>query len=171
MLVVSLGGTLLCSAQAAADNQTSVIPTPPDKISETRPRTIRDTLEKMRIEREKKEFEQMLGRSKEAVKITEEVETSFTKKGRLTEKEIAKLGTVEKLAKQIRKDLGGADDKEQIQPRDGSYDSLDAIKSLRSLTEDLFDELKKMTRFSISAAAIQSTNAVLRLTRFLQISR
>jgi hypothetical protein len=45
------------------------------------------------------------------------------------------------------------------------------VKSFRAAAVGLFDELKKTTRFTISAAAIQSANAVVKLARFLRISK
>jgi hypothetical protein len=166
---VCFGLPLLASAQASADNQSSVIPRE-DNEREYRPRNIRESLEKMRIEREKKEFDKMIERGEEVLKIAEELEISFAQHGRLTEKELAKIATVEKLAKQIRKDLGGGDDKEEAAPEETSR-LMDVVRSLKSSTEELFDELKKTSRFTISAAAIKSSNSVLRFARFLKLSR
>jgi hypothetical protein len=169
VFAICTGSVLYATAQTGADNQSSVIPRAAD---EDRPRNIKESLEKMRIEKEKKDFERMLERGEEAVKITEEIEATFERKGRLTEKEKTKLAAVEKLARQIRNDLGGGDDKtEQIRPHGESVSFLDAIRSLRSSTQDLFGELKKSSRFTVSAAAIQSSNAVLRLARFLRIGQ
>jgi hypothetical protein len=170
VFAICLGAALCCAAQAGADNQTSVIPRQSEPND--RPRNIKESLEKMRIEKEKRDFERMIERGEEAVRITEELEVSFEKKGRLTEKEMAKLAAIEKLAKQIRSDLGGDDDKkEQVRPHGESFSFMDAIRSLRSSTQDLFCELKKSSRFTVSAAAIQSSNAVLRLARFIRIAQ
>ena len=103
-------GAVYCSAQAAADNQTSIFGRPDENEREYRPRTIRDSLEKMRIEKEKKEYKRMLERGEQAVKIAAELESSLAQRGRLTQREKEKLAYVEKLAKQIRKELGGDDD-------------------------------------------------------------
>lgn len=170
-LAVFWGGAVCGAAQVGADNRTSVASSQDE--SDDRPRNIRESLERMRIDREKKDFERMVERGEEALKITEEIEVSFEKKGRLTEKEMAKLAAVEKLAKRIRSDLGGDDDNktEGIQPNGDPFSFMDGIKTLRTSTEELFRELKKSTRFTISAAAIQSSNSVLRLARFLRIAR
>lgn len=164
-------GTIIGAAQAAADNQSSVIPRPDENERDSRPRNIRESLEKMRIEREKKEYDRMVERSREAVKLVQEVETSLERKGQLTKSEIDKLEEVEKLAKQVRRDLGGGDDKEEVRGSSGSFGFREAVKMLRSSTEELFEEVKKTSRFTISAAAIHSSNAVLRLTRFLRFNR
>lgn len=160
-------------AQTAADN----LPIGRSVVDEKdgRPQSIRDSLEKMRIEKEKKDFDRMIERGEQAVKIAAELEGALAQNGRLTEKEMAKLASVEKLAKQIRNDLGGDDD-------DGGDDEKnpaaieastvsEAVKSLRDSAENLFMELKKISRFTISATAIQCSNAVLRLARFARSAR
>jgi len=162
----------------SADNKTTIITKPGEgDDDEDRPKNFKETLVKMRIEKEKKEFDEMIGRGEEALKLSEELEKAYTINGRLNPNELNKLATVEKLVKKIRNELGGDDDDQsdddkaeasrlQITPMAQG----DAIKSFKSTTLKLFEELKKTTRFTISAAAIQASNAVLKLTRFLRIS-
>ncbi len=166
-------GAFHCYAQSAADNQSSVFGKPGESERDDRPRTIRDTIQKMRIEKEKKDFQRMIERGEEVVKIAADLEQSLEQKGQLTGEEIAKLASVERLAKQIRSDLGGGDEDgaDVIRSQNSGFNVVEAIKTLRSSTEDLFNELKKTTRFTISATAIQSSNAVLRLARFMRIAR
>ncbi len=166
-------GAFHCFAQSSADNQSSVISKPGESERDDRPRTIQDTIQKMRIDKEKKDFQRMIDRGEEVVKIATELEQSLELKGQLTGQEIAKLASVERLAKQIRNDLGGRDDdgKDEVPSQDSGFSVVEAIKSLRSSTEHLYDELKKTTRFTISATAIQSSNAVLRMARFMRIAR
>jgi hypothetical protein len=47
----------------------------------------------------------------------------------------------------------------------------DAVNTLKETTATLFDELKRTSRFSISAAAIQSSNAAIKITRFLRFGK
>ncbi len=140
-----------------------------------RPKGIAETLQKFRIQKAKKEFDQMIARGEEAQKISSELENAFAQNGRLSEREIAKVETVEKLVKKIRSELGGDDDDndktERTQSEENPISHGDAIKSLRSTTVELFEQLKKTTRFTISAAAIQTSNAVIRLARLLRISK
>lgn len=160
----------LCSAQASADNQSSILGRS-SADDDSQPRSIKESLLKMKIEKEKKEYDRMIERGEEAVKIASELESSLAEKGFLTEKEKAKLASVEKLAKQIRNDLGGDDDgSSEVRLNNLSFSLADAVKSLRASAEDLFNELKKTTRFSISATAIQSSNAVLRIAKFMRIA-
>lgn len=162
-----LTGVIACAAQGA-DGRTPIHPDKEDVRD--RPKSMLETLERLRIQKEKKEYDKMIGRGEEALKISAELETSFAASGRLTEKEVSKIAAVEKIVRLIRGDLGGDDDDERSAVQEGKSLSLaDAVKSLRSTTVALFDELKKTSRFTISAAAIHTSNVVLRLARFLRI--
>ena len=134
------------------------------------PKNVLETREKMRIDKEKKDHAEMLGRGEEARKLAERVDRSFSTTGRLSEMDLANLESVEKDLKKIRSDLGGDDDDEKVDDILGP-DKLTiagAITTLKATTATLFDELKKSTRFTISAAAIQSSNAALSIARFLR---
>ena len=169
--VLLLGAAVTFSQ--SADNQSPIVSRPGDSRADY-PKNFRETLEKLRIDKEKKEYKEMLDRGNEALKLTEELEKTVAANGKLTEREYDKIASVEKLVKKIRNDLGGNDDvdkelaKEALTSRTSPDD---AVKSLHSKTSALFEELKKTTRFSISAAAIQSSNAVLRVLKFLRSAK
>jgi hypothetical protein len=157
-------------AQSVEDRTSSLLNKPGDEDKD-KPRTVRESLEKMRIEQEKKEYSQMLARGEEALKLSEQLETAFAQNGKLTDADQARIANIEKLAKKIRNELGGSDgddDKERQERK--TLSPSEAVKSLRSMTVSLYEELKKTSRFSISAAAIESTNALLKITRFLRIT-
>ena len=170
-----LTGCLYCFAQSD-DARPSIFKTPGETDKDDGPHGIKETFVKMRIEKEKKEHDQMVERGEEVLKIAEKLEKAYAQKGRLTDEEKTQLADVERLGKKIRSDLGGSDDGEDIDNNEDEpaqtkpLSPADAIKFLRSTTANLFDELKTSTRFTISAAAIQSSNAVIRLARFLRIS-
>jgi hypothetical protein len=167
--LVSMG---CCYGYAQTADNKSLVFSRPDSGDDDRPKSLKETLEKMRIEKEKKDHNEMIERGEEVLRISEQLEKAFEANGKLTDKEIAKLAVVEKIVKKIRNELGGDDDDENSDParsRNLSVLPAEAIKSLRDTTVALFDELKKSTRFTISAAAIQSSNAVLKLARFLRI--
>jgi len=167
----------------SADNTTSVLPETPRERERRRdgePKSFREMMEKMRIEAEKKDYEAMLKRGDEALKISEQLEKSFELTARVSGKDLEKLESLEKLVKKIRGELGGSDDDGNLadisaetserQPTPANPNTIvEGFKILKATTVKLVDELRKTTRFSISAAAIQSTNAVLRLARFLRI--
>ncbi|CAN5443063.1 hypothetical protein BH10ACI2_BH10ACI2_23580 [soil metagenome] len=165
-------------SQTSADNK-SMLPSvkPGDDDKESAPKNFRESLVKMRIDKDKKDHEEMVERGEEIVKLTEEIEKSLESSGHFTEKERPKLATVEKLVKKIRNELGAGDDEgddgDPTTPpiqRTNNLSPLEAIKTLRTSTAVLYEELKKTTRFSISASAIQSSNAVLKITKFLRLS-
>ncbi len=151
----------------SADNRGSILPGNQDE-DDQRPKSFRETLQKMRIDKEKKEYAEMIERGEEALKISTELETSFQKNGSLQPNEISKLNEVEKLVKKIRSELGGDDDDDKKTSPVESTRKSDLISSFRSSAEKLLDELKKTSRFTVSAAAITASNTVLRLTRLLK---
>jgi hypothetical protein len=170
IIAALFAGAASCYSQVGADNLP--INRSLDAAQDEHPKSIRDSLEKMRIEKEKKEFDRMIERGEQAVRIAAELETALATNGRLTEKEKVKLASVEKLAKQIRNDLGGDDDDEAEEPSRGLALSVsEAVRNLRSSAENLFRELKRSSRFTISAAAIYSSNTVLRLARFMRVAQ
>ena len=152
----------------SADNTTSQVPD--EKSRDTAPKGMREMIEKMRIAKEKKEYEEMIGRGDKALKLSDELETSLSKSQTFSEKDREKLAALEKLVKKIRTDLGGDDDKsdEETEKAEKPSSIVEGFKWLKNATVDLVGQLKKTTRFSISATAIQSSNVVLRLTRYLR---
>lgn len=161
------------AAAQSADNR-SPLTSPADEDENGRPKSIRETIERMRIEKEKKEFDEMIGRGEEAVRISEELEKALERDGKLATEQLTKVAAVEKLVKKIRSELGGDDDDEKnaesAKPDAGSS-SREIVRNLRSTAVKLLEELKKTSRFTVSAAAIQASNSVLRIARFLRIAR
>ena len=176
ILVVLLGGTA-----AVAFSQTEL----PDASSrsgrdrkEDLPMGLKEMLAKQKAERDKKDHEELLERGDEALKLAKQLENSFAEHRGLSQQDKARLESLEKIVGKIRKELGGADDGDSTDA--SSLDTTDdprpstveeAFKYLGSTTVKLVDELKKTTRFSISAVAIQSSNTVLKLVRFLRVKK
>lgn len=166
---------LLAFASDAAYSQPAQVPdNTPQVLGKSediqKPRGFGETMMKMRIEKEKKDFAEMLERGEEALKISEQLEKSFAVDGRLTRDNYERIAKIEKLTKKIRSELGGDDDDDDEDKPDQPLSEADAVKSLRERVVGLYDALKKTSRFSISAAAIEGTNAVLKIARFLKIS-
>ena len=130
------------------------------------PKNIKETLKKHEIERNKKDHEKMLENGKEAVRLSEELAESFKNNNQLSAADEEKLERIEKLVKKIRSELGGDDEEEIEEAKPSNLEA--AIKTLRKTTVNLLDELKKTTRYSISAVAIQSSNTLLDIVRFLR---
>jgi len=171
-IIVSLAlfGAAVSFAQSAENDASSI--GKPDR-SES-PRGMKDQLAKMQIEREKKMYQEMLDRGAEAAKLSEEVEKSFESKRSLTGDDRQKIDNVEKLVKKIRGELGGSDDADADNDSENDNNPTDVVsgvKYLRDATAKLLDELKKSSRFSISVVAIQSSNSVLKVARFLRVAK
>ncbi|HEY8560635.1 MAG TPA: hypothetical protein VIL74_09690 [Pyrinomonadaceae bacterium] len=139
------------------------------------PTNIKETLAKQRIEREKKDYDELLQRSEEAVKLSGELEKSFTDSNRLSSEDQKKLDRLEKLVKKIRSELGADDDGDaetidQEKPEKPSTIG-SAFQTLQSSAAQLLDELKKSTRYSVSVVAIQTSNALLKLVKFIRFGK
>jgi ATP-dependent Lon protease len=154
-----------------ADGQTPILPADPTTTQESRPKSIEENLEKFRIERENKEFREMIRRGEDSLKAADELASRLSSRGKLTDQDKKDLIQLEKNLKRIRSDLGGTDDKLDEEERDllQSRDTVELTKKLRDRTADLLEELKRTTRFTISAAAIETANAALRVLRFMRL--
>jgi len=131
------------------------------------PKNIKESLAKSRIEREKKDYDELLKRGEEALKLGEELEKSFAQNNRFSSDDQKKLDRLEKLVKKIRKELGGDEMEEQENPSTNQ----NAVKLLQSKSATLFTELKKASRHSISVLAIESSNSLIKAVRFLRFGK
>lgn len=122
------------------------------------------------IEENKKEFKKLIKNSEEVAKLSSEIETSFTENNRLSNDDQKKLKRVEKLLKKIQKELrANKDDEDENEDKPSS--TLQAIKDLQTNTTKLLKEIKKTTRYTISTAAIQSSNVVMKIVKFLRFRK
>lgn len=173
-LLIIAGLAMLASTTVFGQSADGTSPlNPGDRVKEEAPKSVREMMDKLRIEQEKKDYAEMLERGDKALKLTDELETSLSDNRQITEKEREKLAALEKLVKRIRGDLGGGDDEsaDEQEKEERPSSIREGFTTLKNATVKLVDELKKTTRFSISAAAIHTSNAVLRLTRFLRFGR
>src|SRR5689334_9346056 len=83
-----------------------------EQPKEDLPKNIKETMAKQRIEREKKDYDELVKRSEEAVKLSQELEKSFANSNQLSGDDQKKLDRLEKLVKKIRGELGADDDGE-----------------------------------------------------------
>jgi hypothetical protein len=147
------------------------------KSQEDQPKSVKEFLVKQRLEKEKKEHEELLRRGDELLLLTGQLEKAYERNNQLTPADRAKLDSVEKLAAKIRKSLGGdgdgEDDPEAGRPAEvkAPVDEKEAVEDLKDVVVKLVDELKKTSRFTISAVAIQSSNSVLKIVRFLRLRK
>ncbi len=166
---------IFLSLTAVGGNAQTISPdvgSPNDKSNnkEDYPKGIKESLAKSRIEREKKDYEELLRNGEEAVKLSESLEKTFTESKRLSLEDQKKLDRLEKLAKKIRRELG-ANDNDESDEEEKPSSLLDAFKTLQTSTGKLVNELKKTTRYSVSVIAIQSSNAFLKVIKFIRFSK
>ncbi len=140
-----------------------------DRQREEEEKIVKEMLAKQQSEREKKEHEELLKRADTALELSDELEKAF-EEGHQVAGDDKRLAELEKVVKKIRDDMGGDDDKEDNEEavKDRPRDVKDAFLALRKSTLQLVDEVKRTTRYSISVAAIRSSNNVLKLVRFLR---
>lgn len=161
--LVLMFGALCASAQ--------VLPDPAGRDPRTGkpeelPTSLKENIQKGRIEEEKKEYEEMIKRGEEAARLSEELSKSFEQKQTLSAEDVKKLARLEKLLKKIRDDLGGEDDNENEASKPSSLTN--ALKAVQENASNLLTALKKTTRLTISAVAIESTNTLLKLVKFIR---
>ena len=137
------------------------------------PQNIKETMAKQRIEREKKEYEELLEKSQEAVRLSEELEKSFAVSNQLSGEDRKKLDRLEKLLKKIRSELGGDDEGElEIDFEKESPSTIgSAFQTLQKNAAQLFSEIKKSTRYSVSVVAIRTSNVLLKLVKFIRFGK
>ncbi|MBV9242189.1 MAG: hypothetical protein JO314_09295 [Acidobacteria bacterium] len=159
-LILFLGLFILlgCASFVAAQNEDPIFPKNNKKDDE--PSGLVESLSKMRIEKEKKDFNEMQKRGDDARKLADQ----------LTDKDAANLHDqivgIGKLVKKIRDELGGEGGIDE-QDADIPPSQSAALKALKESVYGLTDELKKCTRFTVSAAAIDQATKVLRIVKFL----
>jgi len=137
-----------------------------NESQEDLPKNVKETLAKSRIDRDKKQYEELIQRGEEAAQLSDELGKSFVKQNKFSSEDQKKLDRLEKLVKKIRKELGGDDDENSDEGKPSSMPT--AIKTLQETTTKLVDMIKKSTRYSISVAAIESSNALLKIVRFIR---
>jgi hypothetical protein len=124
----------------------------------------------MRIDKDKKDHDEAVSRGEEVIKLTVEIEKTFSASGQISGPDREKLQEIEKNVKKIRSELGGSDDDEKIDEIVDSPTGLtvaSAVTALKTSTETLWDEMQKSSRFSISVPAIEASNATLKIIQFL----
>lgn len=166
VFVLLVGGTVL--AQDAESRS------PGQRPRDDMPRGFKEMLTKKRIEQAKKDHAELIERGDEAIRLTDQLERSFEQNQQLSEGDRQRLDQLTTIVKKIRKELGASDDgpdegdEKTLTGEESPSDLKTAFKALQSTTIKLVDELKKHTRFTISAIAVQSSNALLRIVRFIR---
>lgn len=159
-------GVLIAGSSVSAQ----VDPFNRDRQRDEEAKIVKEMIAKQQSEREKKEYEELLERAEVALQLSDDLEKSFDQ-GQQLPADDKRLVELEKVVKKIRDDLGGDDDEDEDESaaaNEGPKDVKDAFLALRKTTLKMVDEVRKTTRFSISVAAIRSSNNVLKLVRYLR---
>jgi hypothetical protein len=144
----------------------------PDPSRNDLPEGIRETLAKQKIKSEEKEYQELVKRGEEAAKLGEELNNSLENNQSFTAEDVKKIERLEKLVKKIRNDLGAEDDSEKNALQNERSQSLQVIvKNIKEDAANLLSEIKKIGRHSISVIAIESSNTLLKLVRFLRFNK
>lgn len=168
--VVLFGGINIFAQQTGNFPDASTANGRPQREDE-KPKGFKENLIKRQIEQEKKEFEEMIKRSEEVAQLSEELTASVEKTQTLSLEDQKKLGRLEKLVKKIRDELGGEDDNETetVIAKEKTSTLVNTLKSVQENAANLLTALKKTTRLTISAVAIESSNTVLKLLKFIRV--
>lgn len=166
---------MAAGASAQGDASTANGRTPP---KEELPKNIKESLEKQRIAQDKKDYDEMLKRGEEALQLSEELQNSFSQHQNLSAQDQKKLERLEKVLKKIRSELGGDGDDEpsndEVEPsviEEKPSTVVSALNKLQKTASNLVAELKKTSRFTVSVIAIQSSNALLKIVRFIRFTK
>lgn len=123
-----------------------------------------DTLRRMQIKRAEEEHKKLVKSAQQAAEIAETL-SSLSDGSKLDRKAEKKLKEIEKAAKQIRNNIGGANDEKDFE----SPKTLDdAIKRLAETSKTLSEQMEKTSRHVTSATIIVSASDMLRLVKILK---
>ena len=160
LFMLFLGAFSIC-AQTDASDAGAI--SPPNRYERM---TYKKMLSKRKAIERQKDFDEMIKRGEEALALSEKLEKSMLANNEVTAKDAKDLKALEKIVSKILDEMGGDDDESEKLDTPNNFQ--DAVKFLRNATVELADELHKTTRFSISVAAIQTSNSVLRVIKFLR---
>lgn len=142
--------------------QTAVAGGPP---AEDQNETMIDTLKRMQIKREESEHKKLLDKGAQ-IKVDAENLTKDASNGHLPRIGEKKLREIEKAARQIRSEFGGAGDDEPLDPKPDTLD--DALKQLDDASERLNTNLGKTSRRVISVTVVEIANEITQLVKVLR---
>lgn len=164
--------TVSLHAQPDASDSLPTRRRPPDPST-----SLKSMIAKQQADRDKRDHREMLERGEQALRLANQLGAAFDQNKKLSSEDKVRLESLQQVVEKIRKELGGDDDDdvEDIRNHAVAEDKPstieDAFKFLHSTTVRLVDELKKTTRFSISAIAIQSSNSVIKIVKFLRFRK
>lgn len=121
---------------------------------------------RMAIERAEGEHRKILEDVGKLNDLSIEVSSKFRDSGKLTDNELKKLSSIEKIAKRILSHAGGNQvDEERDQQ---AVPLAAAIEQLSAAAEKIKKEMTAETRFVVSASVVANSNEVINLAQFIR---
>ena len=171
LLLLTLCVSCLVLAQAQTPPSATPVPTPPHaekQKSDSDDKPPLGTLEdEMRVKREikyrEKEYEENVGRAREAAEIGVQLRDSYKQHKSLGRDDAKKLDRLEKLAKRIRSESGGSDEDVELESPPQQLEPV--LARLAEESDCLKSTVEKTPRQVVSASVIEKANVLLKLIR------
>ena len=168
---------ILCSSAAFAQTQipkdlpdaTTSSSSPPSNQRQTRLGSpAEEIIRRAEIKHAEDAHKEMVERADETAELAGQLRASFQTSKALGRDDLKKLERLEKLARKIRGNAGGDDDKlalKETPPHLGA-----AMERLVQLSEELKKGVSKTSRLVVSGAVIERSNELIELIRFIRTS-
>lgn len=121
---------------------------------------------KANVKHEEASHRETVERAEEAAHLGAELLSIFERNKAVGRDDLKKLERVEKLARKIRSSAGASDDDEGLKSPPNSVGM--ALTRLAEVADRLHKSVKKTSRFVVSAAAIELSNEVIELARYIR---
>lgn len=118
------------------------------------------------VKHDENSHRETIERAEEAANLGAEIRTLFERNKAVGRDDLKKLERVEKLARKIRSRAGASDDEEGLKSPPNSLGM--AVARLAEVSDRLHKSVKKTSRFVVSAAAIELSNEVIELARYIR---
>ena len=159
--LVLLLAVMLLVASVGLAQTADPLPTPESEQNET----FRDTLMRMQIQREESEHKKRLEKATQIRTLAGDL-LKESEGGRLPRSADKKLRDIEKNARQIRSELGGANDDT---PLESPPDSLSkAVHQIDSLSERFNESIEKTSRRIVSATVLSEASEIIQLVKIIR---
>lgn len=132
------------------------------------PSSITENLAKLRIKAARKEFDELVERIEETATISAELDKSYETSQNLNPTDTKKIERLEKLVSKIRSQIGAESDDEENALAVSNANIGTVIKNIKDDAAQLLSEVKKTGRFAVSVVAIESSNSMRKLVRYIK---
>ncbi|HZS46577.1 MAG TPA: hypothetical protein VFC63_15990 [Blastocatellia bacterium] len=114
---------------------------------------------KAEIDTAERANDKMKSESLQLLELAYQVHDTVATKNVITDENLKRLNSIEKLAKGVREKAGGTGEKEEFDKIPAQFD--ECVKQLNALAEKLNKEVEKTSRFTTSASVIDNSNRIL----------